>query len=148
MPSLEDALSATLLGINRDFERADRDLHEEVNLASQVLQRLSNGLASLELVKVEESERGMVYMLRLLGEGYGEEIGAFRVPARGYPLIAAGSRGSIANQSPNLDDRAALSAYFAGMGSNPDSPLVVKAAYLMRRKPPEVQRIGVPVPRT
>ena len=136
MPSLEDALSATLLGMNREFERADRDLHEEVNLASQVLQRLSSGLASLELLKVQESEDGIVYRLRLRGEDYGEDIGAIRVPAKGYPLIAAGSWASIAIQSPNLEDRAALSAYFAAMGSNPDSPLVVKTAYLMRRKKP------------
>jgi hypothetical protein len=135
MPSFEEALKNTLLGINKGFEIADADLHQEVASAALALGRLTDGALVLALAPHQESDKGIEYRLLLTGENYEVTLGFFLVGSIGYPIRYAGNQGGLnMGGEPAASDRTALASFFSSMASNPDSPLVRHLAFFLRRK--------------
>ncbi len=136
MPNFEEALKSSLLGVNEKFRHADADLHEEVNGASMVIEKLTDGKIRLTLSRRKEDSEGVFYVLRIEpGNKYGEEVGGIKVSSSGYPLgVAARATDVTADENYLfcLKDRPAIGKYFAELASNPDSPLVKKLAFLLR----------------
>ena len=141
MPSFEELLRASLQGVNVRSEAADRDLHKEVASAAQVIEKITGGKATLRLDAVHEGEPH-VYALLLGQEGSFEEILGFKLDARGYPIRAQPRAVWLLEQDAGdsgktIGNKEELGKLFAEMASNPDSPLVVKLAFLMRRAQPQ-----------
>jgi hypothetical protein len=65
MSDFEQALQATLQGVTEGFRQASADLHQEVNLASESVTRLTNGVARLGLRPEEETPSQTSYLLVL-----------------------------------------------------------------------------------
>jgi hypothetical protein len=145
MIDFEQALKEVILGKNEKFLVADSDLHTEVAAASQALGRISKGKASLVLEPVQESEEGITYRLMLTAKDYADEVGAFTVPSDGYPIIAVPTvqpyHAEQEKKNP-LNNKEALRGYFVSMASNPDSPLVMKLAFVIRRKADPSMSVG------
>jgi hypothetical protein len=134
MPAtFEEALKATLLGINESFEKADADLHREVAAAAQSLAKITQGAATMQLTKSFETADWIRYKLYVTGMNNEFHIAGFLVSARGYPIKIT----SADESGPPLavcTVREELTNYFAQLASNPDSTLITAAAYIMRKK--------------
>ena len=124
MSNFQTVLQETLKGINKAFQVADADLHEEVAVASKAVANVTDGKGALELVVIGEDESGLSYNLMLTTEEKKLQLGSFHVPRKGYPIIT--SHGAI-------PARQELAGLFANMATNPDSPLVTKLAFLLRQ---------------
>jgi hypothetical protein len=127
MPNYEEALRNALTALHGDFERADTDLHQEVAAAARALQSITQGIVTLKLVKLDEGETGRRYKLVVSGRAVDADIEVFHVPPRGYPITVSGV-------ALRCKDKQALAEYFSQLASNPDSKLVIQAAYIMRKK--------------
>ena len=139
MPQFEEALKATLLGMNDAFGQADADLHRAVASADQVVGRVSDGAANLRLWKHEENTGGVIYRLALVSADKRIKIqpvlGAFLVRSQGYPVLAAPDEESLRTpEGVQLKDNGQINNYLAEMAANPDSPLVQHLAFFMRRR--------------
>jgi hypothetical protein len=124
MSDFQTALLETLKGVNKAFQAADADLHEEVATASKAVANVTDGKAILELVVFDEHEAGVVYNLTLTAGEQKLPLVSFEIPRKGYPV--KGPR-----PIPNREE---LARTFADMATNPDSPLVTKLAFLLRRQ--------------
>ncbi|HYT92496.1 MAG TPA: hypothetical protein VEL76_27520 [Gemmataceae bacterium] len=125
MTEFEKALQETLKGINKAFEVADADLHEEAAAASKAVANVTDGKATLELVVVGESEGGITYDLTLTAGEQKWPLLRVEVPRKGYPINMGSS---------SIPNRQKLAGTFADMATNPDSPLVTNLAFLLRRQ--------------
>jgi hypothetical protein len=139
MPNFEDALRANLLGMNAKLEAVDNDLHQEVAFASEGVKRVTSGKLQLLLEPLSENDEGIRYNLLLCDEthDYSDSVATFEVRVNGYPIRAApGSRYHqviFLGKWTEINDRKGLADYFSQMASNPDSALVQKIAFLIRR---------------
>ncbi len=134
--SLEEVLRSSLEGVNREFQEADKALHAEVTTTSDALSKITNGGVQANISLAVEQENGVVYSFYVQAKAFRIQIGAFRVTVKGFPIIFGQDPDSIA-RGQNLAefrDRSQLREFFQNMASNPDSPLVQKTAYLMRKK--------------
>ena len=130
MADFQAALQATLLGVNQAFASADADLHQEVVSASKAVATITNGIASLQLQPTRESEAGIQYALVLSANGEDAPLFYFTVPTQGYPIYTSATP-TVAGEP--LQNRQGLSDVFAQMAANPDSPLVRRLAFLLRK---------------
>src|SRR5438477_142585 len=101
MPTFEEALKATLFGLNDAFKKADADLHQEVAAAAQAIGRLSGGIAVLELVPHSESAAGVWYtlVLRATNPSATVPLATFLVKAQGYPVVVTYPHGTAQQQA-------------------------------------------------
>jgi hypothetical protein len=130
MTSFEESLKAAIQGINASLEVVETDLHEVVTEAANGIQQVTNGVAQLVLVKTGESAEHVSYILQLVSTGNQPvQLLALTLTRRGYP---------IHTHSGPIQDKEGLKKIIAEMGTNPDSPLVVNLAFLLRKtkKPP------------
>src|SRR5436190_1726482 len=134
MPTFEEALRASLEGVDRGFRSAEADLRQQVNSASQVVAKLTGQRAYLELLKEDERPSGTFFTLRLVFNKRYYEVAAFQILAKGYPIRGGRSVSSLVEGAyeTNLLDRPGLEEYFVNMASNPESPLVLRIALLLR----------------
>jgi hypothetical protein len=139
MPTFEEMLKAALSGYEANNRAADLDLHHQVAEAAKAVEAISDGRASLSLVRQKETENHTVYSLVLTNEQIHsqQELMAFRVSARGYPIdVAPGAELLLkgpSSEAEQVNDRDQLETLFADLASNPDSSLVVTLAYILRR---------------
>lgn len=139
MPSFEEQLVTTLSGLNKRFEQASTDLHDEISNAAQSIKKISNGEVDLVLDRSFETEQFVIYslLLRKAESSHSLSIG-FLIDTRGYP-IKTGPDSTLRDDAsrPNVEklkDQKALQEFVMRLASNPDSPLVVKLAFLLRKK--------------
>jgi hypothetical protein len=134
--SLEELLRSSLEGVNRTFQEADQALHAEIATANDALSKISGGSIELKLHPAHEDDSGVVYILNVQAKKAAVgNLGYFGVGQKGYPIVVGSSLPPVAlGQGLRINDRTALQAHFHEMASNPDSPLVQKVAFLMRKK--------------
>lgn len=91
MSDFEEALKRTVLGLGLAYELAKKDLIHEVTRASESVQRLTSGLATLDLDEGKESPVSAVYGLYLTVQNPTAwyPIAFFAVPSKGYPIRVA-----------------------------------------------------------
>ncbi len=140
--TLEDLLRSSIEGVNREFEEADRALHDEVTSAGQALGKISGGDLLLRLDLAAEDQDNIVYRFFVNSKrSGGANLGAFLVGLKGFPIFFGEDVESVQRAvrsglvAGKIANHAELRAFFHKMASNPDSPLVQKVAYLMRKKP-------------
>jgi hypothetical protein len=106
-----------------------------MNATSSAVAKISGGVAQLVLVVATEGEEGIMYALMLDAKGTGRwNLGFFGVSRRGFPIIFGPSSNELtAATGKAIEDPAQLKALFHEMASNPDSPLIQKVAYAMRK---------------
>jgi hypothetical protein len=124
MTDFQKALETTIHGLNTAFKTADADLHEVVASAGLAVTRITDGKGTLQLVPKSEDEADIRYQLVLSDSENELSLYEVIVSTRGYPLQIGHFR--IANKQE-------LSRVFEEMASNPDSPLVRKLAFWIRR---------------
>jgi len=130
--NLEESLRTALISANTGFEQADADLHHVVTAAAQALATVTDGKAKLTLAKWGEDEHRVSYSLRIAGAGGlndSKELAKITVRAKGYPISIADSRGDM-----SYNDKPSLVSFFSNLATNPDSPLVTYAAFVIRKK--------------
>src|SRR6266704_3129032 len=86
MPTFEEALKASLQGLDSGFRVAEGDLRQECAAASEAVGRLTNRRAKLELQKLDERPSGVYFDLRLVFSNRFFQIAGFFVSAKGYPI--------------------------------------------------------------
>jgi hypothetical protein len=110
-------------------------LHAEVASASDALSKISAGAIQVTLAPHIEAEDGVTYRLHVeTNNAVATHLGFFRVSQKGYPILFSQIDGSLVHQAQEFSDRTKLKTFFYDMASNPDSPLIQKVAYLMRKK--------------
>lgn len=148
MPTIEELLRKTLNGANPEYERADRDLHNEVREASAAVRNITGGLADLVLVPEEDLPDAIVYRLDLVLGNDCRELKAFGIPYLGYPIRATDSvqvlrlgYGGQVSTSVTLGyhllecaDVSSLHRLFEQMATSRDSALVRQLAYILRNR--------------
>jgi len=135
--SLEEMLRSSLEGVNRAFQEADKALHSEVSSTNDALAKISGGVVQAKLDLFREDEDGLSYRFLLeAGRGRTVPLGAFRVSLKGFPILFGPDVTSVERGDflEAIGDPSQLMAFFHKMASNPDSPLIQKVAYLMRKK--------------
>jgi hypothetical protein len=135
--SLEEMLRSSLEGVNRAFQEADKALHAEVSSTNIALAKISGGTLQVKLHLFREDEEGLSYRFLLeTNKARGVPLGAFRVSLKGFPILFGQDLASVerGDYSEAIGDSSQLMAFFHNMASNPDSPLIQKVAYLMRKK--------------
>lgn len=133
--SLEDLLRSSIESVTKAFQEADLALHGEVANLSNAISRISNGTVTVGLEPVTEEESEVIYHLSVFGNGRREYLASFGVTPKGYPITYGQwweRQDGWVNPS-ELKDLSMLQACFQKMASNPDSPLVQKVAFLMRK---------------
>jgi hypothetical protein len=126
MTSFEESLKAAIQGINSNLEVVENDLHEVVTEAASGIQHVSKGRAQLALSKMAETPDFVQYVLQLVSKvTQPVQLLQFNISRKGYPIT--GSHGL------NIQNKEELKKVIADMGTNPDSPLVVHLAYILRR---------------
>jgi hypothetical protein len=136
MTTFEEALKASVLGVEEGFRGAEADLRREVNTANEAVSRLTNQRAVLDLRKADERPSGTYFEMRMVfsqAKSY-YEVAAFFLTSRGYPLKAGRSVSLLCEGEYEIEipDAQELKKYFVTMASNPDSPLVLRIALLLR----------------
>jgi hypothetical protein len=130
--TLEESLRAALTDAYDRFNGADAYLHSEVASADQALGAVTYGKANLTLVKLAETETSNLYYLRIRGGAVdAKDISKIIVPAKGYPIRIEDTTGTLI---ASCNEKESLSSYFTNLATNPDSPLITFAAYIMRKK--------------
>jgi hypothetical protein len=134
MSTFEEALRASVQGVDQGFRRAESDLREETAIASEAVLALTAQQAWLELVKFVERPTDTSFDLRLRFSKTYFQVGGFLLNSKGYPIRAGRTVELIASGEFEavLRNREELHTYFIGIASNPDSPLVLRMVLLTR----------------
>jgi hypothetical protein len=135
--SLEELLKTSLEGVNRAFQDADQALHAEVASASDALSKISDGTIQVKLEPAAESQDGAITYSFVVDKEKTtrDRLGWFRVTPKGYPILYSQNQMYLeTGPRESISDGPKLKAFFHQMASNPDSSLIQKVAYLMRKK--------------
>lgn len=136
MSQLEDLLRNAVMGVGKAYGVAEKDLSEELAIASEAVRKVSSGLGTLRLRKAEEDAGGSTFSLSLLSEKNVQEIAVFYVSPNGYPIKVARSERSLMYDEYEavLQSREEINHYFTQAVSTPDSRLVLRVAFLLRQQ--------------
>lgn len=122
--------------------RAVDDIFRCFAKAAEAVTKVTNGLAVLELVPIDESENPNVYQLQLRkvgSESPPSDLGVYHVSKGGYPVLRWNSRnnwethtnrfGHNDGEFPNLEE---LDAHFRWLVSDPKSRLVILVTFFQQ----------------
>lgn len=134
--SFEEALKASVQGVDQGFRAAVADLQREVGNASDAVSKLTGQRARLELKKNDERPSGTYFDMCMSFYKTYYDVSAFFVSANGYPIRAGRSVMLLAGGEYEIEiaDAQELHKYFVDMASNPDSPLVLRIVLLLRER--------------
>ena len=133
MTDFSERLKRSLTGVNAAFDAADADLHAVIAEAARGVQENTNGKATLALDVKKDDDRGTVYALVLDTRDDKQELVRITVQRGGYPILFT-SESLESSRGVKVTNRTELEEEVTAMASNPDSPLVVKLAFLMRKE--------------
>lgn len=133
MPTLEDLLRASLQGANRQHNEADAALHREVVAAARAVEAVTDGRATLRLIRSAEDRTATGYDLCVVASDGSEprKIDSFTVTARGYPILRHTDLIETAQEALHSAD--AVNDYFRKLAADPDSLLVAYLGYYTRQ---------------
>jgi len=135
--SLEELLRSSLEGVNREFQEADQALHSEVVRTSDALSKITEGVVQVKLGLISEDENGIIYSFSIDAKKSNHALlGVFLVSVKGFPIMFGPDAKLVkrGEDSVTIRDLSQLRDFFHNMASNPDSPLIQKVAYVMRKK--------------
>ena len=140
-----DYADLLLEAIKQAKESAPRAVDDIVRCASKAavaVNKVTNGLAVLELVPIDESENPNIYQLQLRkvgSEAPPSDLGVYRVSKGGYPVQRWLSRtswethtnrfGATDEEFQNLEE---LDAHFRWLVSDPKSRLVILVTFFQQ----------------
>jgi hypothetical protein len=133
VPTLEELLRASLQGANRQHNEADADLHREVVAAARAVEAVTDGRATLRLIRSAEDRAATGYDLCVVAIDGSEprKIDSFTVTERGYPIMRHVDLFETAEEKFRSADE--VNGYFRKLAADPDSLLVAYLAYYTRQ---------------
>ncbi len=144
MVDFEKVLTDSLNRTYDDFLRADKDLREVVTLASDALEKVSEGRLRLNIdvgeLRADETRYEVLLVHASTSRSDDPDVRgmfALLVPASGYPMKSVDSswkRGDLnwLKDAEIIDDRAALERRFRDLFSIPQSPVLIALASIRR----------------
>lgn len=141
MAGLDDLLKHALAGLNSSFRAAEKDLSDLVGELSGALQRVVDQELKAGLRIETDNESGRLYGLSLVSKRYSSPtlITCFVVQSSGYPVLEGPPSNVLMTRidpamTRTLQDREQLEEFFKGLLSNQESALMVKLAFMLRRR--------------
>lgn len=120
------------------FQTAEEDLRRLVLQASAAIGKVSDGLLSLRMERVEDTPARRTFGLSLEVSGESRpHLFTVGISAEGYPLVVGDLQpfgtGTKFTSVGSLANRAALEEWFSDLLSRADSSLVVQLAFHLRK---------------
>jgi hypothetical protein len=127
-------LKKSVTGVSESRQVADKDLDGEIDSASEAVQRITNGIASLMAQTYPDEEDGGFVDLVLATKRMKYDIATFLVAPNGYPVKVGSSKVAIeqGRYYESLRTREELKKYFIKLASNDSSRLVLRIAQILR----------------
>jgi hypothetical protein len=139
MSDFVNMFKASLGKASQAFLSADKDLHDVITRAAEALLKVTNGAADMALGKINEGVDGVSYALSVQTEIDSFEVGGYFVSSKGYPVrygsIELGDFERVIKPSQVFANKDEIERHLESLVSNPDSPLIVRLAYMLRRVP-------------
>jgi hypothetical protein len=137
MPGFTEVLRNTVSGMNESFQDARRDLNQIVSeVSASVAEILGRSDARLELVKAGDVPE-VSYNLSLVVGDQSIPLGTYSLSASGYPIaqlshVNASWPSMAVHARRTFKQCSELENHFREMLADPNSPLVVHLAFLLR----------------